>query len=112
MRWLSCELSTSGGGAPSTAIESYSLGRGTRIVRVSETPMPGPVTLLRSRATARTCTRSPGLRLSDSRSSDAGEIRAARAPPALTRWTTPDLKVNVSPSPELTMYSNQPASSP
>ena len=26
MRWLSCELSTSGGGAPSTAIESYSLG--------------------------------------------------------------------------------------
>ena len=84
MRWLSCELSTSGGGAPSMAIESYSLARGMRSVRVSETPTPGPVTLLRSRATARTCTRSPGLSCSESRLSEPESV-AVRALPASTR---------------------------
>ena len=111
MRWLSCELSTSGGGAPSTASESYSLARGMRSVRVSETPMPGPVTLLRSRATARTCTMSPGLSFSDSRFNEPASF-VARALPASVRWMTPDLNVKFSPSPELTMYSNHPASSP
>ncbi len=111
MRSLSTDLSASGGGAPSTATESYSSLRATRSVRVSEAPVSGPVALFRSRATARMCTMSPGLNLRSSRRS-VPCTEAVREFFESTRPMTPLRKVKLSPSPELMMYSSHASASP
>ena len=111
IRSLITLLSASDGGAASTATESYSSARAMRIARVSDVPMPGPVTLFASRATARRCTMSPGLSASESIESDAVDRRAFARRAAIAP-SVPDLNVNVSPSPELTMYSNDALAMP